>query len=207
MATKAMRVRAAAIRASPPRKSARCAHHITSHHITPHPNISHHISTYHTTSHHITSHHITSHHITSHHITSPVQLLSLMGQAEDIASWATMTDSLEAKDAEVSKLKRELNKITSKVCMDGERCVHHSTPCRRRRSSPSLRSAMLATTQPRWPCNAYRVRVTSIRGWSLSHRHHITSHHIASHHITSRVPDALKGVPIPKQKSAVCTIM
>ena len=45
-----------------------------------------------------------------------VQMLALMGQAEDIASWATMTDSLEAKDAEVSKLKRELNKITTKAC-------------------------------------------------------------------------------------------
>ena len=43
-------------------------------------------------------------------------MLALMGQAEDIASWATMTDSLEAKDAEVSKLKRELNKTATKAC-------------------------------------------------------------------------------------------
>jgi hypothetical protein len=45
-------------------------------------------------------------------------MLSLMGQAEEIASWATMTDSLEAKDAEVSKLKKQLTFVATTVRLD-----------------------------------------------------------------------------------------
>ena len=44
-----------------------------------------------------------------------MQMLALMGQSEDIASWATVTDSLDAKESELATTKKKLTSAQNKV--------------------------------------------------------------------------------------------